>query len=223
MGGMIFKAAVSLDSIDGVLYSALATASAYVLADLSTGIYHWAVDNYGDANTPIFGAQIDAFQGHHRKPWIITKRQFANNIHALARPASFALLPFLLLPSNAVLDSFLGSFLAFVVLSQQFHSWAHCKRKELPAIVLKLQHMGLLVSRKMHGIHHRSPYDINYCIVNGMWNPLLDRTNFFGKLESFIFARWGVKPRSWSETAPEWLQEGSYFADGTDLDVRSKQ
>lgn len=25
------------------------------------------VDNYGDANTPVFGGQIAAFQGHHQR------------------------------------------------------------------------------------------------------------------------------------------------------------
>ena len=55
--------------------------ASYVFSDLGTGIFHWSVDNYGDKNTPIAGNVIDAFQGHHRWPWTITKRQWANNIH----------------------------------------------------------------------------------------------------------------------------------------------
>lgn len=218
MAAMILKAIYASDSLETAASSVLAAAAAYVLADFGTGVYHWAVDNYGDASTPIFGSQIDAFQGHHKRPWTITKREFANNIHALARPASFALFPFLLLPSNSVVDTFLGVFVACVVFSQQFHAWAHSKKKDLPALVVRLQDKGLLVSRKTHGIHHKSPFNIRYCIVSGMCNSILDRTNFFGKLEDIIYARWGVKPRSWSETAPEWMQDGSYFADGTDTD-----
>jgi hypothetical protein len=39
------------------------------------------VDNYGDGSTPIVGAQIAAFQGHHQRPWTITEREFCNNLH----------------------------------------------------------------------------------------------------------------------------------------------
>ena len=56
-------------------------------ADLGTGIYHFGVDNYGDANTPVFGRQIEAFQGHHRRPWTITEREFENNVMLVRDPA----------------------------------------------------------------------------------------------------------------------------------------
>lgn len=52
-----------------------------------TGVYHWGVDNYGDGNTPVFGRQIAAFQGHHQRPWTITQREFANNLHQVRRRA----------------------------------------------------------------------------------------------------------------------------------------
>ncbi|KAH7292937.1 hypothetical protein KP509_28G004200 [Ceratopteris richardii] len=197
--------------------------AAYVIADLASGIYHWGIDNYGDASTPVFGSQIDAFQGHHKRPWTITKRQFSNNIHALARPAAFTIAPFLLLPGNAALDSFVAVFLACVVYSQQFHAWAHSKKKDVPEIVTKLQNAGLLVSRKMHGAHHRPPYNANYCIVSGLWNPLLDGNRVFSRLEKMIFSVWSVRPRSWTETSREWLQDGSYFSDGTDVDESSAE
>lgn len=221
MVGMMVKAMEAAGTREeslGVIVSAM---GAYILADLATGIYHWGIDNYGDAKTPIFGSQIDAFQGHHKRPWTITKRQFANNIHALARPATFALAPFLLLPNHAYLDSFLSVFLACVVYSQQFHAWAHAKKRDVPGLVFALQEMGVLVSRKMHGAHHRPPYNVNYCIVSGLWNPILDSTNFFATLEKIIFSRYHVRPRSWTETSIAWLQDGSYFSDGTDVDDTS--
>nr|GEW91655.1 hypothetical protein [Tanacetum cinerariifolium] len=37
-----------------------------VAVDLATGIYHWAVDNYGNESTPVFGSQIHSFQDHHK-------------------------------------------------------------------------------------------------------------------------------------------------------------
>lgn len=50
-------------------------------ADFGSAVYHWAVDNYGDGNTPLVGSQIAAFQGHHQRPWTITEREFCNNVH----------------------------------------------------------------------------------------------------------------------------------------------
>ncbi|GKB62628.1 fatty acid desaturase 4, chloroplastic-like protein [Tanacetum coccineum] len=44
----------------------LAAFVGYILADLATGIYHWAVDNYGNESTPVFGSQIHSFQDHHK-------------------------------------------------------------------------------------------------------------------------------------------------------------
>eukprot|EP01018_Ginkgo_biloba_P011141 Gb_03374 [translate_table: standard] len=217
MVGMLIKTVIAMDSMESVLIGLLCAFLGYVFADMGTGIYHWGIDNYGDANTPIFGSQIDAFQGHHRRPWTITKRQFANNIHALARPASLILGAFILLPSNTGFDAFAGVMTGCIVFSQQFHCWSHCKKSQLPALVIGLQDKGVLVSRVKHGAHHRAPYDNNYCIVSGMWNPLLDSTKFFRKMEMLIYSRWGVRPRCWDETAAEWLQDGSYFADGSNL------
>lgn len=44
----------------------VSAAIGYIFADLGSGLYHWGIDNYGDASTPVFGAQINAFRGHHR-------------------------------------------------------------------------------------------------------------------------------------------------------------
>lgn len=221
IGGMLLKSGLALRGGDGTaLQVGAAMLAAYVLADLGTGVYHWGVDNYGDAGTPVFGPQIDAFQGHHRRPWTIAKRAFANNLHALARPASFALLPFLLLPSSATWDAFLGVFLACVVFSQQFHAWAHTPKLQLPPAVVALQDAGVLVSRRAHGRHHRPPFRGNYCIVSGLCNEPLDRSGLLDWMERQILERWGVAPRGWGETPPEWLARGgAYFEDGTGPDV----
>ncbi len=38
-----------------------------------------------------------------------------------------------------------------------------------------VQDAGVLVSRRAHGAHHRAPFEGNYCIVSGIWNPVLDQ------------------------------------------------
>ncbi|CAO2200761.1 unnamed protein product [Urochloa humidicola] len=184
-----------------------AAAFAYTLADLATGIYHWLIDNYGDASTPFLGSQIAAFQGHHRHPSTITHRDPCNNLHALSRAAALALPPAGAGAAHpAAAQAFAGAFAACVVLSQQFHAWAHEKRRRLPPGVEALQEAGVIVSRAQHAAHHRQPYNSNYCIVSGMWNGVLDRYKVFEVLEMVVYFRTGVRPRSWDETDDLWKE-----------------
>ncbi|XP_010276047.1 PREDICTED: fatty acid desaturase 4, chloroplastic-like [Nelumbo nucifera] len=179
----------------------------YVLADLGSGVYHWAIDNYGDASSPVFGSQIEAFQGHHKWPWTITKRQFANNLYALARAVSFVVLPIDLGVNDPVVHGFVGVCSGCIMFSQQFHAWAHGTKSRLPPLVVALQDAGVLVSRAHHAAHHRPPYNNNYCIVSGAWNKFLDRNKVFETLEMVLFFRFGVRPRSWSEPNSEWTEQ----------------
>ncbi|KAM2960940.1 hypothetical protein FF1_030573 [Malus domestica] len=179
----------------------------YVLADLGSGVYHWGIDNYGDALTPIFGIQIEAFQGHHKWPWTITKRQFANNLHALARVVTFIVLPIDLVCDDPVVNGFVAMCSGSIMFSQQFHAWAHGTKSRLPPLVVALQDLGVLVSRSQHAAHHRQPYNNNYCIVSGIWNELLDQHKVFEALEMILYFNLGLRPRSWSEPTSEWTEE----------------
>ena len=181
-----------------------AVVAGYYAADFGTAVYHWSVDNYGSASTPIVGGQIEAFQGHHLKPWTITQRQFANNVHKIFAPSipvtllGLALAP--LTPGWA--DAFGATVVGLACMSQQFHAWAHAKKSDLPPLVLAAQDAGLLISRKAHGAHHRAPFEGNYAIVSGAWNAALDAggdASFFRTLERAVAAATGVEPRCWHD------------------------
>lgn len=189
-----------------VLDPLVAAVAGYVVADLGSGVYHWGIDNYGGPATPVFGAQIEAFQGHHRWPWIITRREFANNLHALGRAVALAMLPLDLAPGDAVVHAFAAACGGCIMFSQQFHAWAHGTKSRLPPLVVALQDAGVLVPRGAHAAHHRPPYNGNYCIVSGAWNGFLDHHRVFEALEMVIFFRFGVRPRSWTEPGLEWTE-----------------
>jgi palmitoyl-[glycerolipid] 3-(E)-desaturase len=178
-------------------------------ADLGSGVYHWAVDNYGSSETPLVGTQIAAFQGHHQRPWVITQREFCNNCSLTFKPAGIAaalLLSISLLgASPAPWDVFAATAIVFIAMSQQLHAWSHMKKSELPRLIVSLQDLGLIISRKAHGAHHKSPFNINYCIVSGWCNPLLDCGIMFN-IELFIKNRLGVSPRGWSAPLAEWRE-----------------
>ncbi|GKU89182.1 hypothetical protein SLEP1_g3352 [Rubroshorea leprosula] len=150
----------------------------YVRADLGSGVYHWGIDNYGDASTPVFGAQIETFRGHHKWPWTITRRQFANNLHALVRALTFSVLPTDLLCNNPIIHGFVALCLGCIMFSQQFHAWAHGTKGKLPPLVVALQDVALL-----------------------------DQHKVFEALEMVLFFKLGVRPRSWSEPSAEWTED----------------
>ncbi|GFR48763.1 hypothetical protein Agub_g10584 [Astrephomene gubernaculifera] len=192
---------------DAVVFGA-AVLLAYSLADLGTGVYHWAVDNYGDASTPLVGRQIAAFQGHHQRPWTITQRQFANNVHQVFGPACYPAAALLTLSPLMPLgwNAWSSAFLFTVCISQQLHAWSHMKKSELHPAVVALQDAGVLIGRRMHGAHHRPPFTDNYCIVSGWWNPLLDGSGVFRRMEEAIRDLTGVEPRCWHELQEDWRE-----------------
>ncbi|KAH7546690.1 hypothetical protein FEM48_Zijuj01G0228400 [Ziziphus jujuba var. spinosa] len=185
----------------------LAAFIGYVLADLVSGFYHWGIDNYGTTSTPFFGPQIKAFQVHHKLPLAITRLQFANNLHALARAMAFTLLPFNLFCDDSTVLGFVGVCSGCIMFTQQIHAWAHGPKTRLPPLVVALQDLGLLISRSQHAPHHRPPYNNNYCVVNGVWNEFLDKHKVFEALELVVFLKLGVRPRSWDEPNSDWIEE----------------
>ncbi len=182
----------------------LAAFAGWLLADLGSGVFHWGVDNYGDASTPGLGLIIDAFQGHHARPWTITRRDAANN---LAGPCAVHLAPLALLaaaPVPAAAHAFGAVFLLCTAMAQQTHAWSHLKRGDVPPLVLALQDAGAFVSCRAHGAHHKPPFASNYCIVSGVWNDALD-SGVLARAERAIYARTGVAPRGWTEPEHAWM------------------
>ncbi|KFK24390.1 hypothetical protein AALP_AAs66006U000200 [Arabis alpina] len=181
------------------LEPALAGFAGYMLADLGSGVYHWAMDNYGDESTPLVGTHIEDSEDHHKWPCTITRRQFANNLHSLARITTLIVLPLDLAFNDHVVHGFISMFAFCVLFCQQFHAWAHGTNSKLPPLVVVLQDTGLLVSRTHHMIHHRKPYNNNYCVVSGAWNKVLDGNKVFEALEMVLYFKLRVRPRSWSD------------------------
>jgi ubiquitin-conjugating enzyme E2 variant len=181
-----------LSGIRQALKLFLVILASVVAGDFSTGVFHWAVDNYGSKSTPFVGTVCDAFQGHHNEPWTITSRSFVNNVHKIA----IGTIPALVLTGCVVpgvyAKLFLVLYINFWLFSQEFHKYAHLRT--VTPVLARLQSVGLIVSKKEHGLHHREPFDGHFCILNGMCNPVLDRVHFFRGLEKLVFALTGKAP-----------------------------
>jgi ubiquitin-conjugating enzyme E2 variant len=161
-----------------------------VAADFYSGIVHWGCDTWGTIETPIFKAFIRSFREHHVDPMAITRHDYieTNGDNCLLT------IPVLLLLSVVPLDfahqaeMFMYLVLActafWVSITNQIHKWSHTMRPA--AWVAFLQEANLILSRKVHNVHHQSPYDRYYCITTGWLNPVLGACNFWRSMEAAI-------------------------------------
>jgi ubiquitin-conjugating enzyme E2 variant len=161
----------------------------YLAADLLSGLAHWAFDTFGTVDTPLVGpAFIRPFREHHDDPMSITRHDFieTNGNTALAT------VPVLVGAYFISPDSDSGVFaMAFVLAmslalfaTNQFHKWAHMS--DPGDIVRRLQRWRLILPSEHHSVHHRAPYETQYCITTGWMNGVLAWIGFFRRAERVI-------------------------------------
>jgi plasmanylethanolamine desaturase len=154
--------AVSLQG--SFLQLGLCAVAGWLIADLLSGLVHWALDRFGSESTPFFGpVLIRAFREHHHDPRAMTRHDFVETNGASALGGSF-LLSF---NSEILLFTALG-----VLAANQCHKWAHAR--SVPAIVGAAQRLRLILPPAAHRRHHAAPHDRHFCTLSGWCNRPLD-------------------------------------------------
>lgn len=159
---------------------------AYLAADAASGLLHWSVDNYGSAETPVFGGMIASFRYHHQNPAAMRDRSVWYGLYHYCVP--FGILPFLLLLPWLPAGSMRLGASVFCQLGnavQEVHRGAHQGR-----------HWVGRVAPKEHARHHMAPYESKYCTISGLCNGVLDRVGLFRLLEGVVYRITGVRPYS---------------------------
>jgi ubiquitin-conjugating enzyme E2 variant len=142
----------------------LAAACGWIIADLLSGLVHWALDRFGSEKTPFFGpVLIRPFREHHDDPRAMTLHDFVETNGASALGGSFLLL----FESEILLFTALG-----VLAANQCHKWAHAR--SVPAIVRAAQRLRLILPPAAHRRHHAAPHDRHFCTLSGWCNRPLD-------------------------------------------------
>ena len=149
----------------------LALLAGWVLADLFSGLVHWALDTCGSVRTPFVGpAFIRPFREHHAEPEAMTRHDFIEVNGA----SCLGCLPLLVL--CFFVNGFLHALLAFtslgILLANQCHKWAHAD--SLPPLVRVLQKARLVLNATEHAKHHTPPYDSHFCTASGWLNRPLN-------------------------------------------------
>jgi plasmanylethanolamine desaturase len=180
-----------------VLSSSLgAIAGSVLLADLVSGVVHWAEDTYARFKPRRTVRLINLIardnEVHHRRPRDFLKHSWWQSSWDLL------LIGALILAAAHALGHLSWAVLLFVVLSvnaNQMHKWAHRNPRENPALVTWLQRAHLLQSPRHHGRHHGGNKDSHYCVVTNFLNPLLEEVSFWRRLERCVERVTGRAPK----------------------------
>ncbi len=137
----------------------------YLAADLVSGLVHWAADTWGSPDLPVVGpAVLGPFREHHRDPLAITRHDFVEtngNNCLISLPvlgAAVWLSPGADGRGSVFVSSFLGALVFWVLLTNQFHKWAHLP--EPPPLLAFLQRWHLILPPAHHAAApHPALYD----------------------------------------------------------------
>ncbi|MGQ0524390.1 MAG: fatty acid desaturase CarF family protein [Betaproteobacteria bacterium] len=147
----------------------LALLLGWLLADLFSGLVHWALDSFGSVTTPVFGpAFIRPFREHHAEPEAMTRHDFIEVNGASCIGCLPLLLSIHIFETHPLLHAVIVSTCLGVLFTNQCHKWAHSEQPHLA--VRFLQKAGLILSSKEHIKHHTPPYDTHFCTASGWLN-----------------------------------------------------
>jgi ubiquitin-conjugating enzyme E2 variant len=173
--------------------------SAWFIADIIAGIFHWWQDRYLTKNnkSKLIAAINAANDLHHEKPGEMAKYSFWFTVNTTATWAwPLAILMFYLnAPIVITLSLFFGGF------ANQIHKWSHTPKNKLHWIIRLTQSTGLFISHEHHAMHHYSRAKVidkenttdKYCPMTDYMNPILDHIKFWAALE-YIVSLFGIHP-----------------------------
>jgi len=173
---------------------------AYVGADFISGFVHWMADTWGRVDMPVVGkALLRPFRLHHVDPKEITRHDYieTNGANCMISLPGIGLS--LWCDWDTDLGLFFGLFWAgvmlFIMMTNQFHKWAHQDAAERTPVIRALQASRLILSPAHHAVHHTAPFATYYGITHGWLNWPLAKLGFFRGLERAVTALFGLIPR----------------------------
>lgn len=166
----------------------------YLLADFFMGIFHWIKDTYFGPFTPIIGKTlIWSSRLHHIRPRYVIE---FSNWKLFYSSAKWTLLWIGPLFYFIGINTFMITLFLMISLNDVIHKYAHMMDYERPLWATIMQKLYIFQSHEEHHLHHISPHEINYCPITPYLNTILERLNFWKKMEYLIEYFIGVKARA---------------------------
>ena len=161
-------------------------------ADFVTGLAHWLEDTYCLESYPLIGSFIcEPNIEHHVDPQLMVREGtfFSRNLLQWGLCGGVYVLLWLL---------GLGGIFTFVTLlfasfGNEIHRWNHMSKTN--GFVTFMKDSGLIQVQKQHSLHHKQPHNQYYCVMTSLLNSVLERVNFWRKLEWVVQVTTGIAPK----------------------------
>jgi len=171
-------------------YFIIGNVIAMIISDFASGFVHWAADTWGTLDTPLVGRSfVRSFREHHIDPSAMTRHDVvetnADNC-LLTLPILYNMCKMIVIEDyDFLMLTFSTVLCVWVCMTNQIHKWAHTYPSPPPLIVFS-QKIGLILNRQHHSVHHKPPFDSNYCITNGWCNGFLNFIGFWRVVENIL-------------------------------------
>jgi len=189
----------------------LAAVAGVYLADLASGVLHWAFDTWFDPDLTFVRRMVLQVREHHIHPgriFLVSFTQDAGTLSWIALALTAPVFAWALAGGGAPAWWLLATMAVFdplLVFMLELHKCGH--RPCGPRWVRALQRAGLVLPVGHHLRHHSGNHDVNYCIINGWADVTLGRLGLFRGLERLI-ERWtGERPQ---RDDHEWFRRFGY-------------
>lgn len=166
-----------------------------VLADLVSGLVHWFEDVYVHRNMPLLGKWLgkvaEENRLHHDKPRAFLAKSWWQSSWDLLLIGALVLLAAWWL---GMLTLSVWVFTVLSVNANQLHKWTHQNSAEKGWLVHGLQKLRVLQTPREHGRHHQGAKNSHYCVITNFVNPVLEKLQFWRRLEWVLAHTVGLKP-----------------------------
>lgn len=179
--------------------SLASVAASWVLSDLGSGFIHHGLDNYGKPGPSVIGKLSALSQAHHYYAQSCEQTTWAGELDPVAKGIAPLALGLAALNPHYFVQAGAMTALGAILFSQTNHRLTH-QPKPSP-LVETLRNLKVIQTKDDHHAHHRAPWIANYCFVNGVFNGVLEKTQFWRKYEKAVYEVTGVEPRCWQHPA----------------------
>ena len=149
----------------------------YFYIDLASGLLHIILDNPLNLDNKYIGRFANGFQQHHFNTALRVNMKLSDHLRPMGIVIVLVSYLGLLIhgPYLTSLYIYIISFSFNVCWMQCCHRWSHMSKTKRGNLISTLQKIGICLKPNEHLVHHKSPYLQNFCIMSGIFNPLLNK------------------------------------------------